>query len=363
MNPDALARRPLLLELNRVERFYTGGRLLDRWQGLPEEGDGHRSEEFLVSTTEYIGHSTNLTERGLSRTRLDDGSYVTIRELIERDERAMLGDRYAGKTSGQSGVLARIGDSTVRLVIQVHPDREGARKYLDFPSGKTEAWYILDSRLIDGVAPHVYCGFREGMTPERWRGLFDNQDIDGMLAAMHRLDVTTGDVILIPAGMPHAMGSGCLFLEIHEACDYTIRLEKTYLGRNITDEQLHYGMGFDAMFELFHYDAYTEDQIRAAVIMAGVPLESAAGGERTRLVSYAETDRFMVESVKLSGEFPLPEFDGHFIAITAQGRTELRCAGGRVTAPQGRGVFVPAGAGRVTAGGRGELVLAYPFKV
>lgn len=32
---QALSRTPLVLELNRVQRLYTGGSLLDRWQGLP----------------------------------------------------------------------------------------------------------------------------------------------------------------------------------------------------------------------------------------------------------------------------------------------------------------------------------------
>jgi mannose-6-phosphate isomerase len=100
MNIDTLARRPHLLELNRVERFYTGGKLLDRWQGRPDPTDGNWSEEFLVATTEYIGHSTRVKHKGLSRTRLEDGSIITLRDLIQLDELAFFGDRYAGQTFG-----------------------------------------------------------------------------------------------------------------------------------------------------------------------------------------------------------------------------------------------------------------------
>ncbi len=363
MNINQLSQQPLVLELNRVERFYTGGKLLDTWQGLPNPTDGQRSEEFLVSTTGYIGHSSNVMHGGFSRTRLDDGSYATIKDLIAADEVALLGPRYAGHTNGQSGVSARIGDSTVRLVIQVHPDSTGARKYLNFPSGKTEAWYILNSRIIDGVQPCVYAGFKPGVTKERWRGLFDIQDIPGLLSCLHRIDVQTGDTILIPAGMPHAMGSGCLFLEIHEACDYTIRLEKTYLGFSISDAQLHYGIGFDAMFDLFHYDCYDEAAIRQQIVMTRRPMTYTAGVVHHRLVDYSNTDRFMVDSLTLAGSCTLPPFDGHYIMITAKGQTTLHYPSGAVTVPQGRAIFVPAAAHDIVASGNCELVLAYPFQL
>jgi mannose-6-phosphate isomerase len=369
MDLKQLSQRPLLLELNRVERFYTGGKLLDRWQGLPDAGDSNRSEEFLMSTTGYMGHSRNITHGGFSRTRLDDGGYVSIKDLIQLDQVAFLGQRYVKRTDGQSGISARIGDSTVRLVIQVHPDSAGALKYLNFPSGKTEAWYIVDSRVIDGVQPYVFAGFKPGITKEHWRRLFDNQDINGMMASLHRIDVRTGDTILIPAGMPHAMGSGCLFLEIHEACDYTIRLEKSYLGFSITDEQLHYGIGYDAMFELFHYDTWDDAAIRQRVIMPRTTLASpsnagsTASVVHTRLVDYSATDRFQVDALALSGPCSLPDFDGHYIAITTKGQTELRYSGGSMMVPQGRAVFIPAAAKDIVATGDGELVLAYPFLV
>jgi len=350
-----------VLELNRVERLYTGGKLLDRWQGLSEGTDGHRSEELLVTTTEYIGHSENVAERGLSRTKLDDGSYMTLKDMIRLDEAAFLGKRYAGKTNGQAGVLARVGDSTVRLVIQVHPDRNGALKYLNFPSGKTEVWFILDSRRINGEHPYVYAGFQPSLTRQKWRGLFETQDIEGLLSCLHKIQVAPGDAILIEAGMPHAIGGGCLFLELHEACDYTIRLEKTYLGVSLTDEQLHYGIGFDAMFDLFRYETYTPDAIHRKVIMPRLLRASRPGGTLTRIVSYDATDRFAVDVLALSGSFELPHFDGHYIAITARGDTELRAPAGTVKVPQGRGVFVPANVREITAVGDGELVIAYPF--
>jgi len=244
----------------------------------------------------------------------------------------------------------------------VHPDREGALKYLDLPTGKTEAWYIIDSRTIDGVQPYVYAGFKPGVTRERWRDLFDRQDIEGMCDSMHRVPVSTGDVILIPAGMPHAMGSGCLFLEIHEACDYTFRLEKRYLGTTMTDDQIHYGIGLDAMFDLFHYDTYSDEEIRNRIRMLKIPVKNGSGGTRSHIVTYDATDRFAVDTMALTGTYELPEFDGHAIVITSEGETAFSFDGGSFKAPQGRGIFVPAAAGPVTVDGAGEVVVAYPYQ-
>ena len=303
-----------------------------------------------------------MIENGISRTRLADGSYINLKNLIALDETAFLGERYAGRTHGQSGVLARVGDSTVRLVIQVHPDAEAAQKYLQFPSGKAEAWVILDSREINGVAPFLYAGFKKGVTKEKWRALFDAQDVPGMLDCMHRIPVKTGDVVLVEAGMPHAMGSGCLFLEIHEACDYTFRLEKQYAVRPLSDEEMHYGIGYDAMFDIFHYDTYTADEIRDKYVMKPKIIGRNENGVLSQILTYENTPRFSARVLDLSGTYTLPDFDGHYIIISARGETELLCDGGAKTIPQGRGVFVPANAKGIQARGNGELVIAYPFK-
>lgn len=356
----ALSRNPLVLELNRVQRLYTGGRLLDRWQGLPPRADGVDSEEFLVSTVEYIGFGRP-AEKGLSRTRLPGGEYVTLKTLIQSDPDAFLGARYATRCGGHAGVLARVGDSSVRLVIQCHPDQEKARRYFQAPFGKAEAWVIADTRVIDGVPPHLYCGFRPGVTRQRWKELFLRQDIRGMLDCMYRFEVKRGDTVLIPAGMPHAMGSGCLFVEVHEPCDYTIRPERCYLTRTLSDEEMHYGLGFDALLDFFDYTTYTEDQIRQVCFPTPLAEQTSANCTVTSLLRYENTPRFAIRRMELRGRAPVPAFDGHFLLITERGGVRLFWEGGSCDVPQGRGVFVPGAVRDLQAQGQGSLLVAYPF--
>ena len=357
-----LARTPLVLEHNRVQRLYTGGKLLNCWQGLPEGEDGVDSEEFLLSTTEYIGFG-HPAENGLSRTGLPDGSYAVLRQLIAADPEAFLGAAYAPLCHGHSGVQVRVGNSNVRLVIQCHPTAEKARQYFHIPFGKTEAWVIAGTRTVNGAAPHLYCGFRPGVTRRQWETLFQKQDTAGMLACMYRFEVQTGDVILIPAGMPHAMGSGCLFIEIHEPCDYTIRPERNYLTKTLTDEEMHYGLGFAAMLDCFDYTTYTEEAVRARCFPQAVVERQDAQSTLTSLLCYKDTPRFAVKRLSLRGRAVLPGFEGHFALVTEHGGVQLSWDGGTVRVPQGRGIFVPAGVRGLAAEGEGELLLTYPFQL
>ncbi len=362
MEMRTLARTPLVLEHNRVQRLYTGGKLLNCWQGLPEGEDGVDSEEFLLSTTEYIGFG-HPAENGLSRTGLPDGSYAVLRQLIAADPEAFLGAAYAPLCHGHSGVQVRVGDSNVRLVIQCHPTAEKARQYFHIPFGKTEAWVIAGTRTVNGAAPHLYCGFRPGVTRRQWETLFQKQDTAGMLACMYRFEVQTGDVILIPAGMPHAMGSGCLFIEIHEPCDYTIRPERNYLTKTLTDEEMHYGLGFAAMLDCFDYTTYTEEAVRARCFPQAVVERQDAQSTLASLLCYKDTPRFAVKRLSLRGRAVLPGFEGHFALVTEHGDVQLSWDGGTARVPQGRGIFVPAGVRGLAAEGEGELLLTYPFQL
>lgn len=361
---ENLANMPHLLELNRVQRLYIGGKLLDEWQGAGNCIDGTMSEEFIASTVAYIGPQKDIPDRGISRTLLEDGRCINLRDLINLDRGAFLGDLYKDHCAdGQMGVMARVGDAAVRLVLQVHPSSADAQKYFGCNSGKTEAWYIINSREIDGVHPYIYAGFKKHVTKELWRDLFNKQDIPGMLDCMHRIEVDKGDTILIPSGMAHAMGAGNLFLEIHEACDYTIRLERNYAVAKLSDDEMHYGVGYDAMFEMLSYNTYTDEEIRKRILFKPVPELTTDGGVLSSIIDFAATSRFRVKHLILNGCFELPDMDSHYIIITTKGSTTFCFEDKKMVAPQGRGVFVPAACKALKLEGEGEVVIGYPFKL
>lgn len=334
--------RAYVLELNRVKRAYTGGLLLDAWQGIPQPKDGNFPEEFLVSTVEVTNEQKSYQE-GVSKTKLEDGSFATLKDMFASDYEGFLGKRYA--TAKDMQVSARVGDANIRLVLQCHPDQDFANKYLNFPNGKNEAWYILKTRSINGVEPHLFAGFKKGVTREIWRDLFNRQDINGMLECMHKIPIHEGGVYFVEAGMPHALGEGAMFLEIHEPCDYTFRLEKQYLPtRHFSDYELNYGLGNELMLDAFHYDTYSYEEICKKCILKSTTLFKTGSVDVQNVGSLNDIRRFSIDKYSFSEEMELPEFDSHRIAISIDGDVSFKCGDNISFAPQGRGIFLPSDA-------------------
>ncbi len=85
-------------------------------------------------------------------------------------------------------------------------------------SPKTEMWVIA---AADPDA-HLYAGLRRGVTREAFAAALDRgDDVSTML---HRLDVEAGDVMFLPSGRVHAIGSGNVIVEIQQNSDTTYRV-------------------------------------------------------------------------------------------------------------------------------------------
>lgn len=356
-----LSKIPHILGLNRMLRAYTGGKLLDEWQRLENPSDGNMSEEFLISTVEIPNEDPTVQE-GVSKTILPNGESKALTSLIAEDYEAFLGSVYADKKD--VCVSARVGDTTVRHVLQCHPDTEFAQTYLNFPNGKAEAWYIQNTRSINGSTPCLYAGFKPGVTKELWKELFEKQDIPAMLDCMHNIPVQQGHVYFVDAGMPHCLGAGSVFLEIHEPCDYTFRVEKDYLPNRIfSDFEMHFGLGNDKMLDAFHYDTYTEEEILKKCVLDPTAMFEQENGKAEEVVSYEQAKRFKVEKYTFTGTIKVPDFDGHRIAITVQGKCKYGTGDYTCESEQGRGCFLPYGVKDLTlesVEGETIVLVCYP---
>jgi mannose-6-phosphate isomerase len=202
------------------------------------------------------------------------------------------------------------------------------------------------------------------MTRPKWEALFFRQDIQGMLDAMHKIPVSPGEVFVIEGGMPHAIGPGPMFLEVHEPNDYTLRLERNYLpDRTFTDDEIHYGIGFEKLFDCFHYDTYIYDELVARVVKQPQVIRQTSCATEYALVTYQDTDRFAVHKIVTTGRYTLDPYEGHRIAVTVKGEGEFVYEGGQKQIKQGQGIFLPAGVKGLqfngVAGGI-EVILGFP---
>jgi mannose-6-phosphate isomerase len=112
-------------------------------------------------------------------------------------------------------LLIKLIDASKTLSVQVHPNDDTARRYGG--EAKTEMWYIL---AADDEAC-VYAGLKDGVTPEQLRAALENNDVEPLLV---RQPVRAGDAVFMPGGRVHAIGAGCLILEVQQNSNTTYRM-------------------------------------------------------------------------------------------------------------------------------------------
>ncbi len=112
-------------------------------------------------------------------------------------------------------LLLKLIDANDNLSIQVHPGDEDVKK-LD-GEAKTEAWLILNA----AKDARVYAGFKKNYSRSEIEKRLATREI---VAMMQTIPVQKGDVIFIPGGRLHAIGKGCLVLEIQQNSNTTYRV-------------------------------------------------------------------------------------------------------------------------------------------
>lgn len=351
---------PLKQIPNRVWRTYTGGDLIDEWKNTSPGDENNMPEEWIMSTISARGKNRPENE-GLSVVLTPSGP-MSLRELIASDPELFLGEKVAHKF-GTTGVLIKIIDSAERLTIQVHPDKKYAKEMLNSEFGKTEAWFILGSREINGEKPSVYLGFREGITEEIWKELFLKQDIRGMLGWLHRFDVNQGDAYIIHGGIPHAIGSGCFLLEIQEPTDYTMRVEKiTPGGLKISDELIHQGVGIENMLRCFHYDGFTFEEAERNWKVIPRIIESSGNLTLRSVIGQQQTECFSLNELILNGEMTIHGDDIFSVCVICSGEGSINCNGIDYDFSRGDEIFFPAAIEKIIFNTRKEsrILFCYP---
>jgi len=185
---------PTKLLSNQFDHFYKGGDRIGKLRGGP--GGPMRPEEWLGSTTTRFGQS----ETGLSR--LPGGEL--LREVIEADPVGWLGARHVTAFGSSTEILVKLLDLDQRLPVHYHPDQKFAAEKLQLNHGKTEAWIILEAP----VGARVGLGFAQEMSKSHVAEMVSLHDSQGLLDSLEYTQVSAGDAVFVPAGVPHAIESG-----------------------------------------------------------------------------------------------------------------------------------------------------------
>jgi mannose-6-phosphate isomerase len=122
-------------------------------------------------------------------------------------------------------------DARDTLSLQVHPPAEIAAELGGEP--KTEMWYVTAAT----PDADIYAGLKRGVT----RTEFERRTADGTIAeCFHRIAVRPGDSMFLPSGRVHALGAGCVIVEIQQNSDTTYRVfDWSRVGLDGRPRELH----------------------------------------------------------------------------------------------------------------------------
>jgi len=335
---------PVFFRKNRVFRVYLGGKLLDEFVG--DQGtDGSFPEEWICSAVQAInpGHTDPL--EGIS-LRTEDGMPFDV--LLRENKQEYLGKRE------DLGVLVKFLDSAIRLPMQVHPSREFSRANFNSPYGKAESWIILDTRE-DAC---IYFGFKDKIEKKDFEEYVrkSENDKDCMTSVVNRVPVKAGDVFFVDAGVIHAIGAGCLILEIQEPTDFTIQPEHWCGDYKLNDREMYLGLDFSTALDCFNYELYGSN-----VISSGKKIPKQDYKDEHLLIEtlIGETDTpcFSVKRFSLnSGKFTLTIPASIWVCTGGEGT--LRGDGYEKKIKKGEYFFLPAAAtGRINAETESSLTL------
>lgn len=336
--------KPILLGPNCPPRFFEGGAAIARLRGIPPF-DRRAPEDWVASTTTLFG------EAELGLTRLPDGRW--LRDAVTADPEGFLGTEHAAAWGADPALLVKLLHAGQRLPVHCHPDREFARRHLDCPFGKTEAWIVVEAAPSPGL---VYLGFREDVDERHLAELVEAQDTDAMLAAMNAVPVSPGDTVLVPAGLPHAIGAGVFVVELQEPTDWSVLLE--WDGFEIDGPaDGHLGLGFDVALEAVDRSGWETRRVRT--LLSDRQANDAPRGRRP-LLPVAADAYFRAERLSSAGS-RVPLGAGFSVIAVLAGRGELSTEHGGVQPLQrGDTVLVPHGAGASAVDGDLEAIRCRP---
>ncbi len=326
---------PWLLAPNFAQPSYRGGGAVERFRGL-EPGRDPSPEDWIASVTTR----RDMSPLGLSV--LPDGRRLT--DAISEEPDAFFGPEHLAAFGPDPMLLVKLLESATRLLVHCHPDRDFARTHLGGSHGKTEAWFVLSA--VPGG--EVFLGFSEEVTREQLRSLVEEQRVEEMIALLNRVAVSEGDSILVPAGVPHAIGSGVLVLELQEPSDLSVLLETG------DSDSPDLGMGWEIALGCVDCSGWSPSRLEH--------LKRTVEGVESRIFPPA-ADPFFRADLVLARPNRDARLDQSFtVIVVIDGRGELKGSfqGSPIALSRGATVLVPHSAGTVDLTGSLKVAVCRP---
>lgn len=340
MNVNEYHGKILRILPNRVWRTYSGGRQLDAIEGRSAPADGPFPEDWIGSTVKAINPNSDQPNEGLARVAFG-GTEALLADLVSTDPEYFLGAEHVAHFGKNPMLLVKYLDSAVRLPFQVHPTVDFSRCRLDASSGKTEAYYVLNTRP-EVEEPFIYLGFQRPPSRDELRRIILEQDIAAMERCFEKIPVLSGDIFVVPGGLPHTIGGGVLMVEIMEPTDFVARVEFNVAGRIIPEQARFMGRDIDFALDMFSFDPLPEATVQSRWRCRPRVIEQFEGLRRESLVDERVTDRFAVLRSSVNGRVPW-RAKGFVILLVVEGKCTMATQREQTALTQFDRVLIPDG--------------------
>jgi len=260
-----------------------------------------------------------------------------LEELIEVYMGDLVGDRVYEEFGNEFPLLIKLIDAGQDLSIQVHPDNELAMKRHN-AYGKTEMWYVLDSR--DNAK--IMCGFKSDIEKGIYTKALENNTIGDLL---NNYNAVRGDAFFIPPGRVHAIGAGNVLAEIQQCSDITYRIyDWNRPGMDGKARELHTDLALDAI----DYKS-SKDRLILSDIPENLPFKIAG------------CKYFTVNMINLDGEIEKDYFslDSFVVYLCISGSANIVWDQGEETIMTGETIMIPASLDRIVLNGKAEVLEIY----
>ncbi len=205
----------MILKVSTIfqEKIWGGNKISKKFNNKELEGK-RIGEAWIVSG--FKGYESHLDNQELNLNEF----YKKNKELFNNYE------------TDEFPLLIKILDAKDDLSIQVHPNNEEALKLDNYPFGKLEAWYILDTPQDN----EIIVGTKTNSKTKIKNLVKEGRFLD--VAKTHKIN--NGDVFEIKEGTLHAIKSNTFLYEVQQSSDLTYRFyDYDRLDNNGQKRELH----------------------------------------------------------------------------------------------------------------------------
>lgn len=243
----------------------------------------------------------------------------TLDKAISRHGKSITGTSTTGKSLP---LLIKLIDAAQNLSVQVHPHDSNA--YLTGGEAKTEMWYVLHAE--DDAK--IYAGLKPGTNKDVLEKAIASNTLESRLNVFK---ARKGDIFFIPGGRVHAIGAGCLLLEVQQNSNTTYRV---YDWGRVDSKGNSRDLHLAEALQIIKWDDNDSP-------LQEEHMESSSSD--ADIFSLLKTEWFSLQRIELRGTLRMDSDTSTFHALFSEaGDFTVRTVNGDTECQMGRSCLIPA---------------------